>query len=67
MALVHLGRTQCSLCGEVVSANDNYWAWGHFIRDRTDPLWSYSDSVMHTKCFKEWPQRQEFQRRAEQE
>lgn len=32
----------------------------HFIADRDDPLWRFSDAAMHRRCFLAWDQRAEF-------
>ena len=32
----------------------------HFIADEADPLWKYTDTGMHRRCFLAWEQRQAF-------
>jgi hypothetical protein len=32
----------------------------HFIADRNDPLWRFSDAAMHGRCFLAWDQRADF-------
>jgi hypothetical protein len=60
MALFFPGKTLCSICGVVVESDEKYHATTHFIGDDRDPLWRFSDSVMHEHCFLAWPLRQTF-------
>lgn len=60
MAIVILGNTGCSLCGEVLVAGQRIVASPHFIQNQSHPLWRYSDSAMHEDCFRQWPHREEF-------
>ena len=60
MALIFLGHTTCSICGKVVASADNSVATSHFIADKNDPLWQFSDSAMHQVCFLGWDLRQSF-------
>lgn len=60
VALILLGKTECSLCGKVIMAGDDIVATSHFIADRNDPLWRFSDSAMHRSCFLTWDQREAF-------
>ena len=60
VAIVLLGETECSLCGNFIMAGDEIVATSHFIADSNDPLWRFSDSAMHRTCFQEWDQRAEF-------
>jgi hypothetical protein len=53
----------CSICGEPIRVGDDTVATTHFIGDHSDPLWRYSDSVMHRPCFDRWELRDEFVRR----
>jgi len=46
MALWIPGKTQCLLCQEVIVDRDTV-STTHFIVDRSDPLWPYSDAVIH--------------------
>ena len=39
---------------------DDLVAAPHFIGDRTDALWRFSDSAMHRTCFVAWDHRAEF-------
>src|SRR5215813_11649681 len=60
MAIVLRGKTKCSICDTVISDVDQIVATSHFISDRNDPLWRFSDSAMHRSCFANWPMRAEF-------
>ena len=60
MALILLGKTQCSLCGNVIMTADEIVATSHFIADQDDPLWRFSDSALHRSCFLTWDQRVAF-------
>ena len=60
MALWVLGLTRCSLCDELVSECDRCLSTDHFIVDKGDPMWRYSDSVMHQNCFRRWKHKYEF-------
>ena len=60
MALIFLGKTECALCGSVLNEGDDIFATSHFISDRKDPLWRYSDAGMHQACFLAWDHRRAF-------
>jgi|SRR5262249_14994726 len=60
MALIIFGKSRCSLCGTVLAAGEDLVATTHFIADETDPLWRYSDSGMHRRCFLAWEHRPNF-------
>jgi hypothetical protein len=60
VALIFRGKTECSLCGNVIMAGDEIVATSHFIGDSNDPLWRFSDSAMHRGCFLTWDQRAAF-------
>ncbi len=60
MALIIRGTTECSLCGTVLIDGDDLVATSHFIADEDDPLWRFSDSAMHRRCFLAWELRQRF-------
>ena len=60
MALILLGKTECSICGVILNEDDPLVATTHFIADRDDPLWRFSDSAMHKSCFLKWEQKQSF-------
>ncbi len=60
MALVIRGKSTCPLCGSVLADGDELWATTHFIADRNDPLWRFSDAAMHLRCFEAWEHHDEF-------
>ena len=60
MALILRGQTQCTICGTVIEDGDAIVATTHFISDKDDPLWHFSDSGMHRPCFLSWPLREDF-------
>jgi len=60
MALIFRGKTKCSICGEILQEAEDIVATSHFIVSREDPLWRYSDSGMHHRCFASWPLRRSF-------
>ena len=62
MALFIIGMP-CSICRHPIQVGHDVVATTHFIADRDDPLWRYSDSVMHRACFDQWESRDEFARR----
>ena len=60
MALLLRGKTQCALCHEVIGKDDEIVGTTHFIADRADPLWPFSDAVFPKRCFDAWERRGEF-------
>lgn len=56
--------TKCALCGELLGDGEIV-ATTHFIADRNDPLWRFSDAAMHQSCFDKWEHRDEFSARYE--
>ncbi len=60
MAIILRGATACSICGEVLAEGDAIVVTSAFIGDEAHPLWQYSDSGMHRRCFSEWRLRQDF-------
>jgi len=60
LALILRGKTPCSICGDVINDGDVVVATSHFIGDKDDPLWRFSDSGMHRDCFLSWPLREDF-------
>jgi len=60
MALIILGASHCPICGGVIGHDDEIVATTHFIADRADPLWRFSDAAMHKGCFLDWELRQAF-------
>jgi hypothetical protein len=60
MALIIGGKSTCSICDDLLGDGDDLVATTHFIADKTDPLWRYSDSAMHRICFLSWEHRLKF-------
>jgi hypothetical protein len=60
MALILRGKTECSICNSVINNEDQVVATTHFISDSNDPLWRFSDSVIHKSCFLNWKHKQDF-------
>ena len=60
MALILLGKTECAICKVVLAEGEHIVATSHFIADRSDPLWRFSDAAMHKACFLGWNQRENF-------
>ena len=60
MALLMFGSSRCAICGGILEDKLNVVATSHFITDRSDPLYHYSDVGMHSECFVAWPLRSEF-------
>jgi hypothetical protein len=60
VALIFPGSTACSICGKIIARSDDIVATSHFIGDKNDPLWRFSDSAMHRECFLAWELRQSF-------
>lgn len=50
----------CPLCNEPIRVGDDIVATTHFIGNERDPLYRYSDSVMHRSCFDRWECRYDF-------
>jgi len=60
MAIIIIGSSKCSLCGEVLNENDEIILWKAFL-DKNHKLWQYSDSGMHSTCFNKWASKSEFE------
>ena len=54
MALIIGGKSTCPICNHILEDGDDLVATTHFIADKTDPLWRYSDSAIHRSCFLSW-------------
>lgn len=56
------------ICGQVLdlSRRDEIGATTHFIGDKSDPLWRYSDGAFHVACFETWEHREEFEAKYKQ-
>jgi hypothetical protein len=60
VAIILRGKTECSICSNVIMDGDDIIATSHFIGDEQDSLWRFSDSAMHRSCFLAWDHRAEF-------
>jgi hypothetical protein len=55
-----LGKAQCPLTGKVLEDTDHMVCFPHFIFDRADPLWRFSESCMLREAFDKWESRGTF-------
>ncbi|RYY69458.1 MAG: hypothetical protein EOO13_09495 [Chitinophagaceae bacterium] len=53
MALVFLGKTNCSLCGKLLGEKDQITSLPA-ISDVSHDLYAYFDSAFHQRCFDKW-------------
>lgn len=53
MAIFSAGFTPCSICGVVLTEQDERQCFTHFV-PAGDPLERWSDSCMHLRCLDEW-------------
>ena len=60
MALIVRGTSECPLCGQIIQQGDEVFGTTHFIADKDDPLWRYSNAGFHRHCFHKWEHRQVF-------
>jgi hypothetical protein len=60
MAIVMRGKTRCSICGDVITDGHDIVSTPHFLWDEAHPLWRFSDSGMHQRCFAGWEHAAEF-------
>lgn len=64
VALFTPGFSTCSLCGKMlledIENDDNVVGTTCFISNPDDPLFPYSDSLMHRDCFRKWEHRAGF-------
>lgn len=44
-------------------SDDDTVGTSHFIADRADPMWQFSDAAFHRRCFAVWEKREEFVKR----
>ncbi len=63
MPLIRFGVTLCLLCEQPINSPEDCIAFPHFIEDKQDPLWPYSDAAFHKQCFDAWQRKSEFLRR----
>ncbi|GDY13313.1 hypothetical protein LBMAG53_21910 [Planctomycetota bacterium] len=60
MAFFIPGISCCPLCKLKIDINMEIVGTTHFVSDPKDPLYEYSDAVIHKKCFTSWTLRNEF-------
>jgi hypothetical protein len=53
MALVIRGKTKCSVCGLLLETDQDIVCFPHFLQP-DHPLWRFSDSAMHNRCYERW-------------
>ena len=56
MALIFLGLTECSLCGKILSGEDECIGLPPLI-DTAHPLYRYFDTGMHRDCYDNWDEK----------
>lgn len=62
MAMILLGTSRCSICGNPLREGQDVIGTPHFITDPAHPLWRHSDAGMHRACFRAWDRRDAFRR-----
>ena len=60
MALIFLGKTECTLCGKILIDGDEIIGLPP-ISDTAHPLYKYFDTGMHKSCYNEWDKKDEIQ------
>lgn len=60
MALIIRGSSLCALCETLLLADEDILAFPAFIAERSDDLWRFSDSAVHSSCFLTWERRNQF-------
>jgi hypothetical protein len=60
MALIGL-KTRCAICGATLGSFKEATGLHHFINDRNDPFWRFSDAAVHLVCYERWPLRAEWE------
>lgn len=63
MPLIIPGESRCPLTGKILKGSDYIVCFPHFIHDRNDALWRYSDTCMLRDAFDMWERREVFLRR----
>jgi hypothetical protein len=57
---VSSGTATCAICRHAVRPEDDVVITPDFLADDTDPLWRFTDAVIHRPCFLLWDQRKSF-------
>jgi len=60
MAIIILGGTTCSICGNILQESEDIVGWSSFLT-KEHQFWEYSDSGMHRSCFENWENKDEFE------
>jgi hypothetical protein len=60
MALIFLGKTQCSVCGTTFIDGDEIIGIPP-ISDIAHPLYEYFDTGVHKSCYDKWDKKDEIQ------
>ncbi|MEO3405182.1 hypothetical protein AAFN85_14840 [Mucilaginibacter sp. CAU 1740] len=50
MALIAVGKSVCFLCNEVITEDTDYGGFPHFVPNKNDELFAFSDSPVHIDC-----------------
>jgi hypothetical protein len=53
MARFFPGRSECALCGQIITRSDEFLSFPAFLPD-DHVWWRYSDAHFHSKCFPKW-------------
>jgi hypothetical protein len=54
------GAAICALCREAVRPDDDVVLTPDFLANDNDPLWRFTDAVLHRPCFLVWDLRKTF-------
>lgn len=60
MQRVAAGTATCALCRRAVRPDDDVLITPDFLADDSDPLWPFTDAVVHRSCFLLWDRRKAF-------
>jgi len=58
MALIFFGQTNCAICGNILTENDEFVGLPAFA-DSDSSLYPFSDAAFHKSCYDNWGKRQE--------
>ena len=54
------GAALCAICRQAIRPDDDVVVTPDFLADESDPLWRFSDAIMHRACFLVWEERRLF-------
>lgn len=60
MAMIFLGRSECSICGKILAEGDDIIGLPPLI-DTHHPLYRYFDTGMHRACYDNWDKKHEME------